>query len=207
MDHEPILGWCKGTRPYKTVDEMNEAIVKVWNDTVGKKDEIRILGDFAFKNHRKWVNVLNGKKIIVIGNHDGMKLDALSGLSGDVDAETQKTLQQFRSHSRLIECSYLGQRMALSHYWLGTWEDAYAGCWNLHSHVHGRRKESLPDGISHYLWLDVGWDVFGRPIAFEEIDEIMLAKAKRMSEDFRMRYGAKLMRHRKNWEPPADWLS
>jgi len=208
IDHEPIIGWCPKTRGhYKSVDEMNEDIVKVWNETVGKKDEVRIIGDLAFKNHRKWVNALNGKKVIVLGNHDGMKLDALAGLAGELDADTQKTLQQFRRVATQIECTTFGQRMIMNHYPLMTWEDAYSGAWCLHGHVHGRIRESLPDGVhKRYLYLDVGWDVHGRPISFEEIDAIMLEKAKRMPEDFRVRYAAKLMKYRKDWEPPPGWI-
>lgn len=198
LDHPDILKWCSDTRPYKDVDEMNEDIAKVWNDTVSKKDEVRIIGDFAFKNHRKWTNRLNGKKFLILGNHDGMPLEAIAGLSGEVDTNTQKTLQQFRKVATQVECTTLGQKMIMNHYPLKTWEDAYSGVWCLHGHVHGRMKESLPDGIdSRYLYLDLGWDVHGRPISFKEVDEIMLKKTMRMSQAFQDRVMKVRNRHRK----------
>lgn len=208
LDHPDILKWCPTTRgKYKNVDEMNEDIKEIWNKTIGKKDEVRIIGDFAFKNHRKWVNELNGKKFLCLGNHDGMPLEAIAGLSGEIDGNTQKTLQQFRKVATQVECTTLGQRMIMNHYPVMTWEDAYSGAWCLHGHVHGRMKASLPGQIDkRYLYLDVGWDVHGRPISFDEIDAMMLEKAKKMSKEFRIRYAAKLTRYRKNWEPPAGWL-
>jgi len=208
FDHPDILKWASETRGhYRDIDEMNADIVRVWNETVGKKDEVRIIGDFAFANHRKWVNMLNGKKFLILGNHDGMPLEAIAGLAGNVDTNTQKTLQQFRKVATQVECTTNGQKMIMNHYWVGTWEDAYYGAWCLHGHVHGRRRESLPDGLDpRYLYLDVGWDVHKKPLSFDEIDEIMLEKARRMPEDFRIRYATKLMRHRKDWEVPASWL-
>jgi len=208
LDHPDILKWCAPTRGhYKDVDEMNADIVKVWNETVSKKDEVRIIGDFAFKNHRKWSNLLNGKKFLCLGNHDGMPLEAIVGLSGSIDADTQKTLQQFRKVATQVECTANRQRMIMNHYPLKTWEDAYSGAWCLHGHVHGRMRESLPGQVdSRYLYLDVGWDVHGKPISFDEVDAIMFEKAGKMSKDFRERYVAKLKRYRKNWEPPVGWL-
>ena len=43
-----------------------------WNKMVGKKDRVIIVGDFAFANHVKWANCLNGKKVLILGNHDNM---------------------------------------------------------------------------------------------------------------------------------------
>lgn len=198
LDHPDILKWCEPTRGrYKDVDEMNADIVRIWNETVSKKDEVRIIGDFAFKNHRKWTNLLNGKKFLVLGNHDGMPLEAIAGLAGEVDTDTQKTLQQFRKVATQVECTTRGQKMIMNHYPLKTWEDAYSGAWCLHGHVHGRMKESLPTGIDRYLYLDVGWDVHGRPISFDEIDIMMLGKAKNMHADFCKRYTDRRNRYRK----------
>lgn len=59
------------------VNEMNEALIKNWNDTVGRDDTVFILGDFSniedsLENLRIW-NRLNGKKKLIIGNHDTNK--------------------------------------------------------------------------------------------------------------------------------------
>ena len=52
---------------------MNCALIDNWNSTVKKTDTIYILGDFAFGNRemiKAIVNRLNGRKVLVMGNHD-----------------------------------------------------------------------------------------------------------------------------------------
>jgi calcineurin-like phosphoesterase family protein len=196
LDHPDILEWCSGTRPFDNIDEMNDWVVEVWNSIVGKKDEVRIIGDFAFKRHGRWANALNGKKFLIVGNHDGMNLDALAGLQ-DVEPSTIKAVQQFRRVMSLHETTHMGQKMAMSHYWLGTWDGSSKGAWNLHGHVHGRRRESLPDEVGHGgLWLDVGWDVHKRPLAFEEIDKMMGEKLLLMPKAFRDRAYEQMAKYR-----------
>lgn len=61
-------------RPWQTVDEMNEAMIQLWNKTVSPSDEVYILGDVVWSNkYQDWENILvqlRGNKFIVKGNHD-----------------------------------------------------------------------------------------------------------------------------------------
>lgn len=59
-------------RTFKTVDQMNDFLVDCWNADVGEDDEVYCLGDFSFKLHtiREVLPFLNGKKILICGNHD-----------------------------------------------------------------------------------------------------------------------------------------
>ena len=70
--HENIIKICK--RPYSTINEMNEDIVKKWNKKVKKGDSVFFLGDFSHKcldeDAIKIVKELNGKKFFIKGNHD-----------------------------------------------------------------------------------------------------------------------------------------
>jgi len=65
--HANIIKYCN--RPYKSAYHMDDCMVKDWNDTVGKNDWVIHLGDFSFQSDR-YVNKLNGKIILVKGNHD-----------------------------------------------------------------------------------------------------------------------------------------
>jgi len=59
-------------RGFKSVDEMNEAMIKAWNDTVSPKDKIYHLGDFCLGGQDK-IHIaqrLNGNKALILGNHD-----------------------------------------------------------------------------------------------------------------------------------------
>ena len=64
-------------RPFKSVSDMNFAMIRNWNKTVKPEDTIFHLGDFAFYSKidaGKLLSKLNGKrKILIIGNHDRKK--------------------------------------------------------------------------------------------------------------------------------------
>ena len=69
--HANIIRYCQ--RPFADVGEMNEALVRGWNEVVGAGDEVWVLGDVAMGQLRHSLsNVarLNGIKVLVPGNHD-----------------------------------------------------------------------------------------------------------------------------------------
>lgn len=60
-------------RPFNSLDEMHERIIANWNKTVKKDDMVFHLGDVSFmdlENTQKIISKLNGKKILIRGNHD-----------------------------------------------------------------------------------------------------------------------------------------
>lgn len=62
----------------KDVAEMNEAIIANWNSVVGPDDFVWHLGDFALGDRSRipeLVSRLNGRKHIVLGNHDYFHFD------------------------------------------------------------------------------------------------------------------------------------
>ena len=73
--HAKIIEYCD--RPFKDVNHMNEAMIERWNEVVGEGDVVWHLGDFGFfkdVNHmRLTTDRLNGKKNIILGNHDRFK--------------------------------------------------------------------------------------------------------------------------------------
>ena len=72
LNHGNIIEYEK--RPFKTVAEMNHAILKNWRETVGRHDTVFFLGDAFFHTPKEEaqmvVTSLPGKKVIVLGNHD-----------------------------------------------------------------------------------------------------------------------------------------
>lgn len=58
-------------RPFADADEMNEAMVDLWNETVRPEDHVIHLGDVVM-SHRflPIVGQLNGTKELIQGNHD-----------------------------------------------------------------------------------------------------------------------------------------
>jgi len=61
------------SRPFLNAEDMDRVLIKNWNTVVSNKDTIIIAGDISFHNKEKTteiINQLNGKKILVKGNHD-----------------------------------------------------------------------------------------------------------------------------------------
>jgi calcineurin-like phosphoesterase family protein len=58
-------------RPWDTPEEMDAALIERWNSVVEEFDRVYILGDVAInKRALPLLDQLNGKKVIVLGNHD-----------------------------------------------------------------------------------------------------------------------------------------
>lgn len=59
-------------RPFEDVEEMDDEMIRRWNKVVRPGDTIISLGDFAWgpEDTGKYLAMLNGKKILIRGNHD-----------------------------------------------------------------------------------------------------------------------------------------
>lgn len=68
--HKKIIEYC--SRPFSSIEEMNETFIQNWNSKVKKDDTIYHLGDFALgkNNLQELLSRLNGRKILIRGNHD-----------------------------------------------------------------------------------------------------------------------------------------
>ena len=76
------------SRPFATVEEMDEALVKNWNDTVSPEDTVYLVGDIGWNGGRvpgELLERLSGHKHLIRGNHDTGYEDAgrLYGLQRD----------------------------------------------------------------------------------------------------------------------------
>ena len=69
--HANIIKYCN--RPFNSVEEMDAAMIKNWNEVVSNKDTVLHLGDFGLGSKeyiREIIGKLNGRKILIRGNHD-----------------------------------------------------------------------------------------------------------------------------------------
>ena len=58
-------------RGFDSAEQMNSHIIEQYNSVVGKKDLVYILGDITMeKGNYEILDRLNGKKRVVLGNHD-----------------------------------------------------------------------------------------------------------------------------------------
>lgn len=155
--HNNIIKYDK--RPFKTVDEMDEAIITNWNAVVGKDDTVWHLGDFAYrceKSVEEYFRRLKGHIHIIWGNHDHKHARRFSHL--------------FESSHDLFELKINRQTIVLCHYSMQIWRKSHRGSWHLFGHSHGNLP---PIGMS----MDVGINCHNyRPISLEEVTEFMKLK-------------------------------
>jgi calcineurin-like phosphoesterase family protein len=58
-------------RPWTNADDMDAALIANWNSVVGKNDAVYHLGDVMFDVTKiNLLNELNGRKTLILGNHD-----------------------------------------------------------------------------------------------------------------------------------------
>lgn len=170
--HDAIRIHCE--RPWKTVEEMDEALIDNWNNTITRGATIFHLGDFAFKNHEYYLKRLKGSKILIMGNHDSMN---------------QKCKSYFKEIHNLLERRFNRQEVTLCHYRMMTWNKSNYGTWHLYGHSHSRMQE----GDS--LCFDVGVDAWDySPIPYELIEYKMNLLKLTQKKQYRKNY-AKQTKH------------
>ena len=48
LGHENVIPY--DNRPFRSVNEMNRALIDNWNRKVGKDDDVYIIGDFSYRS-------------------------------------------------------------------------------------------------------------------------------------------------------------
>jgi calcineurin-like phosphoesterase family protein len=90
--HFGHAGVCRFTRedgtklrPWDDPDEMDEEMVKRWNETVRPNDKVYHLGDVVINRKAlKTLSRLNGDKVLIKGNHDIFRLEEYTEYFRDV---------------------------------------------------------------------------------------------------------------------------
>ena len=112
---------CTPLRPWDTAEEMDEFMVKAWNERVKPTDKVYHLGDVVI--NRKALGImrrLNGDKVLIRGNHDIFK---------DTD---------YREHFRELRAYHVMNGMILSHIPIHSESLGRFGV-NIHGHLHANR--------------------------------------------------------------------
>lgn len=125
--HKSIMKFCPETRMNITdVDELNEKMIEIWNNTVGPNDKVYILGDFSFMNAAKTEEVLKrlkGKKFLIKGNHDHW-----------VNSHLTSYFEAIYDYKKI---TIDGKRVILFHYPIVEFENMHHGAYHFHGHTHG----------------------------------------------------------------------
>jgi len=77
LSHANIIKYCN--RPFSNVADMDRTLRQKWNERVGPRDRVYVLGDFTMGNAdfaKRNLSALNGEKYLIVGNHDRIKSEA-----------------------------------------------------------------------------------------------------------------------------------
>lgn len=177
--HTRIIEFCD--RPFKTVEEMNEKIVWLYNSIVCPDDTVYHLGDFsmAFRPVETFLPRLNGIKHFISGNHDFCHPAHKKGKK-DLERWKQKYIEcGFSSVKEEDSMEINGQKVLLHHMPYRNLEpgphgEKYSqfrlenkGLWLLHGHVHEKwlkKNKMLNVGVDRHLF---------QPISIDRIVELM----------------------------------
>lgn len=146
--HENIIKYCN--RPYKSVEEMDDKLIKNWNQLVKPDDYVIHVGDFASSYNKVDINSiiskLNGHIIFIKGNHDWDKLFKIEDMV-------------FMIGKKAVYINHFPE-LALAEY-------------NIVGHVHNKWKSKIyKDKNSNRSIINVGVDVWNyRPISVETINK------------------------------------
>lgn len=74
-------------RPWDDVHKMTFDMMALWNETVAPNDKVYCLGDMVFKSQHLYIfDQLHGRKVLIKGNHDNLKLSQYQKYFYDVRA-------------------------------------------------------------------------------------------------------------------------
>lgn len=132
--HALMLSETACARPFSSVSEMDEALIRNWAAAVKPDDIVYVVGDFAFGLHdesrvRGIFHRLPGRKFLILGNHDYAGRNkvhpVIEGLGWEHIAQHYETTDE-------------GERVFMSHYAQRTWPGIRKGGWHFYGHNHGQ---------------------------------------------------------------------
>ena len=134
-------------RGFASVEEMNEYMIKRWNEKVRNRDEVVILGDLSMGNAEQTnalLDRLQGKLFLIVGNHDNRYLRS-------------KTFhkERFGWIYPYAELHDDGRKVVLSHYPIACYNGQYLKnkkggprTYMLYGHVHDTMDQRLIEQFS-----------------------------------------------------------
>ena len=144
-------------RPFASIDEHDAAVIARWNGRIGPDDDVWHVGDVFGGIGRERCSALfarlNGRKRLVVGNHDSNRVLELPWAAPPVE------------HARLTLRTAAGAevRLYLAHYPMRSWPGLWRGTRHLHGHTH-----SMLPGTSQSC--DVGADAWDyTPATLDEV--------------------------------------
>ena len=162
--HGKIIEFCD--RPFNDVSEMNQTLIKNWNNKVSNGDHVYIAGDLFYggrdaagaKEALEIVKKLNGTLHLISGNHDLPYLKNMDYhyLFADVDK------MRYLKHE--------GNEIILCHYPMAEWSGYFRGSWHIYGHIHNAKNPPYDYMKTNEKALNAGVDICNfEPVTFDEL--------------------------------------
>jgi len=147
--HSNILSF--DGRPFADMVQMEQELIRRWNDVVNSDDTVYILGDFCWGVANEWKRIvpqLKGIKVLIRGNHD-LKADSMP-------AELRKMFADVKDYKEITDDS---RHVIMSHYPMPFYKADYNPyCYMLYGHLHNTIEEKFMQNIKKYVKENDGRD-------------------------------------------------
>jgi len=144
-------------RPFTSTEEMDETMVENWNKTVRPQDTVYHLGDVVIaRRHLETVKRLNGRKILIRGNHDIYKDKDYYGAGFEQIHGVRVFVDQFILSHIPLHPDCVSERFKL----------------NVHGHLHGNRIMLYNQVDPRYLSVCVE-QINYTPISFDDVMKML----------------------------------
>lgn len=160
--HKNILKFGIRGELFSCIEEHNEALVENHNKVVTKRDTVYFLGDLAFGSASlKYVERMNGNKILIMGNHDKQSMNSYIPIFG---ANSINGARYFNK---------LGASAILTHIPVHPMQLEHRFKINIHGHCHEhiiKRRNLLGIRVPDTRYLNVSMEQINfTPIAAEDL--------------------------------------
>ena len=175
--HRNVIGM--DGRPFETIEEMDETLIRLWNERVTDEDDVYIVGDFAYRNGNTaswYLRQLKGRKHLLIGNHDRLTI------------QDPKALEYFASVEKMNRVIDNDRKVSLCHFPVAEWNGKRHGGYHVHGHLHNRRDDVFEFMSRFDKALNAGCMLNGyRPVTLDELIENNLRfRGERSGEEERL---------------------
>ena len=136
LGHTNVLKF--DNRPFKTIQEHDEIIIKNWNKRITPDDDVYILGDISWHPSGKTAEIysrLLGKKHWIVGNHDKKYL------------KNVQLREQFTEITDYKELNINNRLIVLCHYPIPCFNRHYYGEYHFYGHVHNSFEWQMMEQI------------------------------------------------------------
>lgn len=186
LDHKGPRGCTPlwESRGYHSPSHMSQCIIDILNDLVRENDILFNLGDLCLdcpiEQLDRYLNNIKCKNIWSLwGNHNNPHEKAFYRPNRNKLCPDHSV--QWVYPVRYKNMVYLGhyheivvnkQLIILSHYAFQIWNESHHGSWCLCGHSHGTLPTIRPESTYGKI-LDMGWDLYKKPLSFDEVKTIM----------------------------------